>query len=203
MTFDRLQSAWQSSDHGQPPKFSEEVLLREVCRNRRYFEAMVLRRDLVEVMAAIVVTGFFGWLGIQKGDVTLGLAAGVAFGVGTFLVVDRWRQRQRSLKPDDTLRTGIQISLAQVNHQIWLLTNIAWWYLSPIMVAWAVMVGSDVWKHRQQGSTWYFVGRAVYVVVSLVLIYGIYRLNQRAVSKELIPRRDELQSLLASLNEPV
>ncbi len=54
--------------------------------------------------------------------------------VGVFMLVDRWRQRRRRPAHDGTLRACTEASLAEVEHQIWLLRNIFWWYLLPCLI---------------------------------------------------------------------
>lgn len=47
------------------------------------------------------------------------------------MVVDRRRYPQRSSDPGEPLMVYVNESLSQVEHQIWLLRNVFWWYLLP------------------------------------------------------------------------
>jgi hypothetical protein len=199
MNFENFQAAWQSNDHSTPLNVPTELLLKEVRRNHRYFEAMLLRRDLVEVGAAAMVAGFFGYIGYHGQDWTLFLAAVLCLAVGLFLLADRRLQRRRRPKTDDSLQSAIEASLLQVNHQIWLLRNILWWYILPAAVAWAIVAVRIAWKFSEFATPFIWFGQVVYALLSLYLFYGIYRLNQNGVKRELIPRREELETLLASL----
>ncbi|MGB7746079.1 MAG: RNA polymerase sigma factor [Verrucomicrobiia bacterium] len=44
-----------------------------------------------------------------------------------------------------------EASLIQVNHQIWLLKNIFWWYLLPVLLGLGVFIVSLIWKLRHDG----------------------------------------------------
>jgi hypothetical protein len=87
-----------------------------------------------------------------------------------------------------------------VEHQIWLLRNVLWWYLLPLMVPVFVFIGHVAWLERDDG--WESVFEAVPAVAVVVLVtVVIYWVNQLAVRKVLAPRRDELRNLLASLKD--
>src|SRR5205814_272176 len=99
------------------------------------------------------------------------------------------------------LRSSIEHSLAQVEHQIWLLRNIFWWYLLPPFAAMTIFPAHRAWQSRDDGLPALAEFAAVAFVFALVAWF-IYWLNQYAVRKDLEPRRKELQTLLKSLNEP-
>ncbi len=95
-------------------------------------------------------------------------------------------------------------SLTQVEHQIWLLRNIFWWYLLPFTISIlaffaevTLSLPSDDWSE--------VLGSAAFVVflsAFLFATYGfVYYLNQRAVRTQLQPRRQELLTLLTSLGD--
>jgi hypothetical protein len=111
------------------------------------------------------------------------------------------RQRRRQPAPGDTLRSNVESSLAQVEHQIWLLRNIFWWYLLPPFTAMTIFPAHRAWLSRDDG--WPALGEFAGAACCFALVaWFIYWLNQYALRKELEPRRKELQALLNSLNEP-
>ena len=126
MGFDDLQSKWQSHDHGTRLNVDADLLLNEVRRNHRTLSSSLFYRDMVEVAAAVVVTGVFGFMAVKLNEWSLYLCSAGGLFVGTYFVVGRWIQHRRRPVSDDSLQSCIEASLAQVNHQIWLLKNICW-----------------------------------------------------------------------------
>ena len=45
------------------------------------------------------------------------------------------RHKRRPSEPDEPLLETVQESLTQVEHQIWLLRNVFWWYLLPFTIS--------------------------------------------------------------------
>jgi len=128
--------------------------------------------------------------------------AGACLWVGAFMLVDRWLQSRKGPLPADPLRTCIEASREQVDHQIWLLRNVLWWYLLPPGISIGVFFGYCAWLFRD-GPAWLFLGVPGSATLLCILVYwGVYRLNQNAVRKTLLPRRQELEDLLASLGQP-
>jgi hypothetical protein len=87
----------------------------------------------------------------------------------------------------------------QVSHQIWLLKNVFWWYLLPLQIGLAALIGSVAWQARAAGLA-VIMGLAAFALGCGLLGWGVYHLNQIAVRKSLEPRRQELETLLSSLN---
>ena len=203
MSFDELQSKWQSHDHSLPLNVTLELLQQEVRRNQTQFESQLFRRDMVEVIIAFALTCFFFPVGIYRSDWTLCFLGIICLGVGAFFLIDRQIQRSKRPKCEEGLESTIRNSLWQINHQIWLLKNILWWYLLPLVIGWAAFVGKSMWNKPLEDVQWHFVMR-VYVVLCFAFFYFVYWLNQRAVKKCLEPRIKELKALedlLASLKE--
>lgn len=201
MNFEDWQKAWQAQDAKVPVTLNAEVLLKTVRRNQQQFRATILRRDLREVGVAWLLTAFFSYRGLRQGDWTDVLVGVACFGVGTFLVVDRWLQRRKQTTAKDPLKCCLEASLHQVKHQIWLLQNVFWWYLLPIAAALAIFFGHAAWRARPSGAS-AVMGALLGALLVGVLYWGIYWLNRVAVRKSLEPRRRELEELLASLDEP-
>jgi hypothetical protein len=200
MNFETLQKAWQSQDPATKVTINADVLLKEVRRNQHHFWMTIFWRDAREVGVAAVLTWLFLHWAICDRQWSFYLLSFACFGVGTFLLVDRWRQHGKRPVTNDALRSCLEASLLQVNHQIWLLKNILWWYLLPLAAAIGVSTGATIWQSRQAGFS-VMIGWGVFALAGVLIYWGIYWLNQFAVRKNLEPRRQELETLLTSLDE--
>lgn len=200
MNFEDLQSAWQSQNTAVKVTVNADLLLREVQRNARAFRATIFWRDVREIGVAAFLTWLFLHWGIRDGEWTLCVLAFACFGVGAFMLLDRWLQHCRKPATNNSLQSCVGASLAQVTHQIWLLKNVFWWYLLPIEAGLGLVILSALWHSRDMG-VWTLLFLGGYAVFCALLCWGIYWLNQFAVRKELEPRRKDLEELLATLRE--
>jgi CubicO group peptidase (beta-lactamase class C family) len=201
MNFEDLQKAWQSQNAGAKVTINADLLMKEVRRNQRRFRATIFWRDVREVGVAFWLTWYFTRRGLRTDAWTDCLVGLACFGVGAFMVVDRLLQRRKQAVANTSLVSCLETSLHQVNHQIWLLKNIFWWYLLPLSAALGVSVAVSGWQTRQHTSQ--LAGWCVYVVICTLLNWFIYWLNQAAVKKSLTPRKHELETLLAETGNPV
>jgi hypothetical protein len=192
-----LQKAWQSQDAGGKVLIDADAVVEEVRRNQRQFQATIFWRDAREVGVSAFMTWLFLHWAIRDRQWALYLVALACFGVGAFMVVDRLIQRRKQPALNDSLKACIESSLFHVNHQIWLLRNVFWWYLLPLVTGLVIFTGVSVWNSRRNAAV--MAGGCAYVLTVILLYWGIYRLNQRAVLKSLEPLHQELETLLASL----
>ena len=198
MTFDELQKTWQSQQTSFKLTIDSDLLLREVKRNKRFFESAIFWRDVREVGVAFLMFPFFLYFGLKMKIWSLHATALLTLSVGVFMVVDRIIQKRKRPELTGALMGYIENSLAQVVHQIWLLKNVLWWYLLPPSIGIAIFIGHLAWLIRDlPGRGLIFL--SVYCVFCVLLFWGVYLLNQRAVRKELNPRKEELEQLLNSL----
>jgi hypothetical protein len=200
MNFEELQKAWQSQNPGATVTINTDLLLKEVRRNQHHFWMTIFWRDAREVGVAAFLTWLFLHWAIRDREWSLYLLSFSCFGVGLFMLVDRWLQRRKRPVTNDPLRSCIEASLLQVNHQIWLLKNVFWWYLLPLAAAIGISICAGIWRTRQAGFS-VMKGWVVFVMFGVLIYWGVYWLNQFVVRKHLEPRRQELESLLASLDK--
>lgn len=199
---DDLKQAWQSQTGSPRLTLDAGLVLNEVRRNERQFAAMIYARDVREVGVALLLVPVWIVMGIKLSSLwTWYLTIPTLLWIAGFMTVDRIRQRRRQPKPGDNLRSSVENSLAQVEHQIWLLRNVLWWYLLPPFIALMIWITHLAWRSRDGGLE-SLAGFAVAAVVIALVDWFIYWLNQHAVRKTLEPRRQELRTLLQSLDEP-
>jgi len=196
MTFDQLQQKWQSQK--SELKIDPNLLLKEVRRNKRYIDSAVFWRDAREIGAAFLMFLFFLYFALKLKLWAVYPPALTVLWIGVFILTDRIIQKRKQPKLSDSLLDCIESSLAQINHQIWLLKNLFWWYLLPPNFGIFIFVGYFVWLFQSRGTLIILLAFAYSILVALTA-WGIYHLNQRAVRKELLPRRQELEQLLSSL----
>ena len=202
MTFDELQKNWRSQQPDPKLAIDPEMLLREIKRNKESFESGIFWRDVREVGVAVVLIPVFLYYGIRDSLWPLCLLAVLCLWVAVFLVADRIVQKRRQPCLSDTLFNCVESSLAQVKHQIWLVSNVLWWYLAPLgigVLIWFGYCGISVIIIENPPIGWVFFILGC-IFGTILLYWGVYWLNQRAVRKELIPRKDELEDILNSLS---
>lgn len=201
MNPDELQHAWQSPAAQPRITINAELLQREVVRNKKSFATAILWRDVREIGVSFVMIPAWIYLGIMAQlPWTWYLMLPALVWVPGFMLWDRQRQRRQSLLPEESLRHQVESSLAAVEHQIWLLKNIFWWYIFPFVPPMAAFLLQMAWTMREGG----WAALAIVVLMALssaaITLY-VYSLNQRAVLKSLEPRRQELLTLHCSLVE--
>lgn len=201
MKFDELQNKWQSQQSNFKLSIETNLLLKEVQRNKRYFEAMIFWRDVREVTVGAVVSVFLAYFAL-KHDLwpLLGPVAGTFF-VIAFLLIDRVLQRKKEVCTEVSLKSCTENTLLQVNHQTWLLLNVFWWYLLPPGVGIVFFCAWIIW-HITYWTIWALVPFGTVAFYAFVCI-GCYWLNQYEVRKELLPRKHELEQLLTSLENNI
>ena len=199
MTADPLQEAWQS----QPlPKVDADQLVREFRRGQQRFAAMIFWRDVREVGVSLLLLPVWVGMGVGMGlPWTWYLMMPGIVWIAAFMTADRMLQQRRRALPGDPLVRGVESSLAEVEHQIWLLRNVHWWYLLPLAVPMLAFFAHTFWR-VSRGNLW---EAAVATSFATVVVGGVYTwifwINQKAVRSTLEPRRQELRSLLRSLSD--
>lgn len=188
---------------------SVENLASALRQHDQTFNRTVFWRDLREIGVALALIPVWIVLGVVTSSPwTWWLEIPALLWVAGFMYVDRRRQQRGAPGPGASLRAGLESSVAQVEHQIWLLRNILWWYLLPLglpLVLFVVQLSLNAARPTDAPS-WQTIATAILsatvFLAMLVAIYGfIYWLNQHAVRKQLEPLRERMQSAVAALAE--
>jgi hypothetical protein len=200
MNPDDFKQAWQTQSQTRLT-IDAELLLKEVQRNQRSFTAMIFWRDVREVGTALLMVPLWFYLGVKLSlPWTWYLTVPVLVWIAGFMLADRMHHKRQPPEPGEPLRQRVESSLAQVEHQIWLLRNVLWWYLLPLTLSMLAFVGQVAWQRRAGGWGAALVMAGV-AGVAMIVFAGVYWLNQYAVRSGLEPRRQELETLLASLKD--
>src|ERR1041385_6771034 len=149
---DELKQAWQSQMPRAHLTLDASLVLNEGRRNEKQFEAIIFARDVREVGVALFMVPVWIILGIKMSSLwSWYLVIPTMFWIAGFMLVDRSRQRRRLPAPGDDLHRSVERSLAQVEHQIWLLRNVFWWYLLPPFSAMLFWLAHLIWRARHSG----------------------------------------------------
>lgn len=199
MNFEEIQKNWQNQPEPESITVNTDIMLKEVQRNKQYFDAMIFWRDFREIGIAFVMTFVLIFMAINDQYLLLLCPAISCIFVSAFMTIDRIQFKKKTLndKSESSLAECIYASLAHVNHQIWLLKNVAWWYLLPFAIGISIPFFEGAWQLRGSDMLMSFLIKTFGFVI--ILYIGIYYLNQYAVRKELQPRKEELQALLESI----
>ena len=211
MNPDPLLQAWHSQAVQTRLTIDADVLLKEVQRNQQTFTATIFWRDVREVGVSLLLIPVWVYMGVRMSlPWTWYLTIPALVWIAGFMLLDRIRQKRRSPESGGSLRQCVEQSRAEIEHQIWLLRYVHWWYLLPIALsilafflqctlnmAWEIGVG--------EGWAFALLGLCIALMFGIVVIVlvGIYKLNQDAIRSVLEPRRQELESLLVSLKDDV
>jgi hypothetical protein len=200
MTPDNFQQAWQASSQSRLT-IDSDLLLKEIQRNQRHFASTIMARDIREVGVALILIPVWLYLGARLSlPWTWYLTIPGLIWIAAFMLVDRFRHSKQPPEPDDPLRQQIKYSLVQVEHQIWLLRNVLWWYILPIAIPCLAFFSQNAWENLSHGRE-----AALSFLVCVAFVGGImafiYWLNQKAIRSGMEPRRQELANLLSSLSD--
>ena len=200
---EKLRQAWQSQPGGAQIRIDADVLVREVRRNQQGFRATIFWRDFREIFVALIVMVSVSLHVVSRGIGRhwpwLGLSAGAAFVAG-YILVDRWRRRGETPRFEGDLLSHIEQSLKDVEHQIWMLKNVFWWYLLPLIVGALIpniyfLVADLATRKLRTFLGPFILSSCIFAAVC----WGAYLLNQYAVRRGLEPRRRELLEMRESL----
>ncbi|MCA9191018.1 MAG: hypothetical protein KDB03_04635 [Planctomycetales bacterium] len=199
MSLDRFQQAWKTESSLVKVTFDADLVAREVQNSNDAFRSMIFWRDVREVSVALVLIPIWITMGIlMSSPWTWYLTIPVLVWIAGFMVTDRRLHPQLPRESGEPWLIQLKESLTEVEHQIWLLRNVFWWYLLPPSISIAAFFVHSSWK--MTGSWWgailltFFPGIVVYFTY-----LWIYELNQRAVERQLKPRRNDLLQLISYL----
>ena len=199
MNLEQYRHAWKTESNRTKVTIDTESVTNEVQSSQQQFRSMIFWRDVREIGLSLflipvaLVACFTMTLPWTCYLTVLALAW-----VAGFMWVDRRRHPQRPSDPGEPLLYYAKESLTQVEHQIWLLRNVFWWYLLPILLAIMAFFFQVAWE---SSSDWWEFSLSVGSrgVFLLAINWAIYLVNQYSISTTLEPRRRALANLVESL----
>lgn len=199
MNLEHYKEVWQSEASDVRITFDTEKIEKAVRQSQTAFQDMIFWRDVREVGVSLLMIPLWIVLGVTlKMPWSWYLTVPACLWIAGFMLVDRRLHPKGSSDAGEPLVFYARKSLADVEHQIWLLRNVFWWYLLPFsisLLAFFVHVGWD--------TTGHWIGAILVGGVMGTIVYKMYqavdRLNQKAVVEQLEPRRDRITRLIAHL----
>lgn len=199
MNPDDFKQAWQAQVSPTHLTVDAEKLHEEVRRRQRRFTATTFWRDVREVGTCLLILPLWVYLGVKHSSPwTWYLPVPALLWIAGYLLADRMRHKRQPPEPGEPIRRYVEISLAQVGHQIRLLRNVSWWYLLPLALAMLAFIGQSAWQERS-GGWWTALAVSEVVALEFFVLASVYWLNRYVVRTDLEPQRRELETLLMSL----
>jgi hypothetical protein len=195
MNDDELKKLWQQQPL-RDPALSPAQVMSAMQNKTTQLRRTLLARDVRELLACVIVGVIFGiYYFIERAPVTrLGALITVAGAIFIAWKILYARRTSPAAKPDATVVESLRAELHSVRTQSQLLRSVLWWYLLPLAGGTLVFV----WGRPFNNLVFDLVFRIGFTLVTLALDVFIYRLNQRAVSKQFLPLEAQLESLLRS-----
>jgi hypothetical protein len=190
MTLEETRAVWNADTAPPEATMSDAQVMTQVLARSRELDRVLRWRDAREGIAAVVVALFMTPL-LAQGTLLSRVGVLVIL-IGVAVILTVLLRSQRGVRPDAgwPLAEVLRAERARVDQQIRLLRSILWWYIAPLAA------GLTLLTLGSAGVTWFSTS---YLVVVALMNWGIYVLNQRAVRKDLLPRREELDRLLSQL----
>ena len=202
MKLDELKEAWKSQDTRITV---QTVLLLESMRKKqrrhnKYIWLRNIREGWLTILAAVYFTCF------AESDVEsrlqlwpFYLAMVILFGIGVFRVLDNRRQKQRMLDYKNSTFAFIECSLLSINHRIWLLENMIWWGILPVIVGGILIIAQIIMVVGLQEPATLFWELGKGVGIACVILGVLYWGNLWTARKYWQPRKAELEAIADSL----
>ncbi|HWA24841.1 MAG TPA: hypothetical protein VG734_04130, partial [Lacunisphaera sp.] len=197
MNWNDYEAVWQRQPlpHGRETDLAE---LRQTFETkRRKMAAALLVRDWAEILAcAVVVANFlFYWKKVGAAGWPLAGSVVLILGVALLFLRERWRARRAQSRPDASLRTKVELDLAELRHQRRLLLRVWIWYLAPCAIAMLIQAGVII----RQTPPWDPLRGPLSLALIVAFIAGVcwfaWWINRRAVRLRIEPRIAELEKL--------
>ena len=198
MNLDELDREWRATNEVAATKEQREQLIAATCRGVERFWGRILRRDVVDTIAAVVVIiSYAGYCYVSPPDYVVSkIGAGILVCWALFFIYKTHRIRiiRQPASLDAPVREFCRIELDRLDRRIQLQRSVLWWSIVPCAI------GANIFVIGLAG---FGIDSLVCCIVTLLLAWGIYARSTINVAKEFAPLRNELASLLSHLGDAV
>ncbi len=200
MSPDEYQEAWRAEASQTRVTVNADLLLQDVRRNQREFHAAVSGGDFGVIGILLVLLPVWIYLGVTTASPwTWYLMVPALVWIIAFIQGGRARHKPRPSAPGQPLLGCVIESLALVEHQIWSMRNVFWWYLLPMAIPMAAFITHVAWLKAKNWSDGLTAGSPLVLFAAISCF--LYFMNRRIIRTQHEPRRQELLALLASLGD--
>jgi hypothetical protein len=203
MNLDDFKSSWRER-HDELGRERLNVAPDDIVARTATLERAIVRRDLIEAAAAVVVVAIaaaFLWRVELPMVMIVGISI-IMLGAIEVVAVMFWT-RHRDARPnlDAPLVEFCRAELQRVERQIQLLKSVTWWYSAPPMIGAAVMTFGMLQAVPELSPLVRYGFLAAFCACFLVATFIIARINARAVERELLPVRDDLAEVIRAMDD--
>ncbi len=200
MNLDDCKLAWKQR-HEELAQESLDRIRSDVVGRAARLEAAIKRRDLIEVVAAVLVLLALGlFLGQSRVPMPTLLTVGaviIMLAAIEVVAVMHWtRRREPRLNFDLPLLDFYAAEVRRLDRQIQLSKNVTWWYSGPILVGACVLIFGVLSAVPELPVAVFFGFLAAFYACFVAIAIIISRGSRRAAAKDLVPLRDELLELM-------
>jgi hypothetical protein len=193
MNFEELQRNWKSEVNRSAGSADLQRLLVAIQEQCDGLERSAHRRDVREILTAIVVVAFFaaGWPVFRHSmAASLGMAL-IVLGYFIFVFALLVARRPAPMPLNASVLEFSRQRLAWIDRQIHLLTTAVWWYVTPSFVG----VPLAAWGLTSGNHIFFIVLTLFFIVASVQYVYS----RRRTARNRWQPVRDEIARLLEDL----
>jgi hypothetical protein len=180
---DDLKTKWQSQSGITQDRF--EKIGSKVSGSSGLLQRKIFHRDMAETAAAVLVICFFLPGVLYSTNAIERTAFGIAI-LGALIIpfVLWWgRRRKPIVLSASNFRDFVQIEISFLERQIFLLRNVAWWYILPCYICMEMLFVSALHSNRH-ATIW---GTALFVTFTTAFMVYVWWINQVGRKKYLEP----------------
>lgn len=202
MNLEELKDVWQSQNTRNT--VHAVLLLEAIRRKTRHYNRVLVIRNFREGWGTIIAALLLIFNTTSDAESQLQLlpwysAMAILFGIGLYRVIDNTMQKKKTSLNNDSVTSFIISSLSEIEHRIWLLTNIFWWWVLPILVGCALIVFQIILLVGLQDPVSMVRKLSVGVGIGVVVVCAVYWGNLWTARKYWLPRKAELEEIYKSL----